>query len=327
MSTESCSSQAERTVSISGIWLDALSRYKAETGIDLKEEQAGEYRLLAECDSLESALRLTAGLVDAPSLAQASSWKQTQDSLCKVFKLVLVFNDATAELVASLQVPGGKAIFVALGILLKTAQNMQDRLSALADLLCNFDQFFRRLDVRRGIRYPVHDHEILTEICAEFLHVLALAQKIVGDRTPSRGPLGRLPRIRRHISNFREALLDNEDIKSAMRRLDNLTQMELQMTVAQTLHVAADSRVTLQDVQSTSRATLAIVRECASWILLPPRHALRIRRTSSDRGRQQTRLPRYYVSFPSIWKVTGRKRSSSCTVFSLHCYSRGTSVQ
>lgn len=64
---------------------------------------------------------------------------------------------------------------------------MQDRLSALADLLCNFDQFFRRLDVRRGIHYPVHDHEILTEICAEFLHVLALAQKIVGDRTPSRG--------------------------------------------------------------------------------------------------------------------------------------------
>jgi hypothetical protein len=102
MSTESCSSQAERTISISGIWLDALSRYKAETGIDLKEEQAGEYRLLAECNSLESALRLTAGLVDAPSLAQASSWKQTQDSLCKVFKLVLVFNDATAELVASL---------------------------------------------------------------------------------------------------------------------------------------------------------------------------------------------------------------------------------
>jgi hypothetical protein len=57
-----------------------------------------------------------------------------------------------------------------------------------------------------------------------------------------------------------------------MRRLDNLTQMELQMTVAQTLHVAADSRVTLQDVQSTSRATLAIVRECASWILYMKLH-------------------------------------------------------
>ncbi|KAF8217786.1 hypothetical protein K438DRAFT_1795640 [Mycena galopus ATCC 62051] len=224
--------------SIPNIWIDALSKYKEETGIDLEKEQAGNYRGLAECNSPEDALQLIAGL-DAFDNARVT---RTRLALSNVFRFVLVFNDAIGELAASLQVPGGKTIFVVFGILLRTAQNMQDRLSALGELLFKFEQFFLRFDLRRGINYPLRDQEVLTRICAQFLHVLALVQKIIRRHTFP-GVRGRLQRILSNASHFREALLDNEDIKSEMRRLDELTHLELQMTATQTL-------VTVQNVQA-----------------------------------------------------------------------------
>ncbi|KAJ7878013.1 caspase domain-containing protein [Mycena olivaceomarginata] len=239
--TEQASTFSSQSDAILDIWIAALSRYKEVAGFDLEKERAGDYRGLEECNSPEDALRVIAGLVDAPHIT-----KQTHLAL---------INDAVAELAASLQIPGGKVIFVAFGILLKTVQNMQDRLSAVAELLFKFEQFFCRLDLRRGISYPVCDQEILTRICAEFLHVLALAQKIVHHHT-RKGLRGRLQRIRQHAFNFREALLDNSDVKSAMRRLDELTHMELQITAAQTFLVAAETRVHVQNVQTMMGAML-----------------------------------------------------------------------
>ncbi|KAJ7812372.1 caspase domain-containing protein [Mycena olivaceomarginata] len=248
--TEQASTFSSQSDAILDIWIAALSRYKEVAGFDIEKERAGDYRGLEECNSPEDALRVIAGLVDAPHIT-----KQTHLALSNVFRFVLAVNDAVAELAASLQIPGGKAIFVAFGILLKTVQNMQDRLSAVAELLFKFEQFFCRLDLRRGISYPVCDQEILTRICAEFLHVLALAQKIVHHHT-RKGLRGRLQRIRQHAFNFREALLDNLDVKSAMRRLDELTHMELQITAAQTFQVAAETRVHVQNVQTMMGAML-----------------------------------------------------------------------
>jgi hypothetical protein len=67
---------------------------------------------------------------------------------------------------------------------------------------------------------------------------------------------GRLQRIRQHAFNFREALVDNSDVKSAMGRLDELTHMELQITAAQTFQVAAETRVHVQNVQTMMGAML-----------------------------------------------------------------------
>ncbi|KAJ7803797.1 hypothetical protein B0H14DRAFT_1633830 [Mycena olivaceomarginata] len=190
------SPQSDSTIPIHDIWIDALSRYKEETGFDLKKERDGDYRDLHDCSSPEDALRLLTGLADTPHIAQQ---KRTRLAFSNVFKFVLTVNDAVAELAASLQVPGGKAIFVAFGILLKTVLNMEDRLCALAELFFKFEQFFCRLDLRRGISYPVRDQEILTRICAEFLHVLALAQKIIGrDSRQGNVRASRLPVLSHH---------------------------------------------------------------------------------------------------------------------------------
>jgi hypothetical protein len=93
------SPQSDSTIPIHDIWIDALSRYKEETGFDLEQERGGDYRDLHDCSSPEDALRLLTGLADTPHIAQQ---KRTRLAFSNVFKFVLTVNDAVAELAASL---------------------------------------------------------------------------------------------------------------------------------------------------------------------------------------------------------------------------------
>jgi hypothetical protein len=81
-----------------------------------------------------------------------------------------------------------------------------------------------------------------------------------------KGFRGRLQRIRHRAFNFREALLDNSDIKSAMCRLDELTNMELQITVAQTFRAVAATRDEVQNVQTMGAQTFQAVAETRAEI-------------------------------------------------------------
>jgi hypothetical protein len=95
--TEQASTSSSQSDAILDIWIAALSRYKEVAGFDLEKERAGDYRGLEECNSPEDALRVIAGLVDAPHIT-----KQTHLALSNVFRFVLAVNDAVAELAASL---------------------------------------------------------------------------------------------------------------------------------------------------------------------------------------------------------------------------------
>ncbi|KAJ7877980.1 hypothetical protein B0H14DRAFT_3130116 [Mycena olivaceomarginata] len=250
---------------------------RKKPGSILKRKEGGDYRDLHDCSSPEDALRLLTGLADTPHIAQQ---KRTRLAFSNVFKFVLTVNDAVAELATSLVIRLGllTMIFPLTSMSSKylegklfswpsdfaQMQNMQDRLSALAELFFKFEQFFCRLDLRRGISYPVRDQEILTRICAEFLHILALAQKIIGPDS-RQSFRGRLQRIRHRAFNFREALLDNSDIKSAMYRLDELTNMELQITVAQTFQAVAATRDEVQNVQTMSARNPSSSGRDESW--------------------------------------------------------------
>jgi hypothetical protein len=81
-----------------------------------------------------------------------------------------------------------------------------------------------------------------------------------------KGFRGRLQRIRHRAFNFREALLDNSDIKSAMCRLDELTNIELQITVAQTFQAVAATRDEVQNVQTIGAQTFQAVAETRAEI-------------------------------------------------------------
>ncbi|KAK7017203.1 hypothetical protein R3P38DRAFT_3275076 [Favolaschia claudopus] len=260
------------SAAIEQIWQQALDIYKEKTGIDLGKEQAERYRRLAECDSSEKALQIIDEFLSSSSLVESTKWSKTRKTIGIIFKVILIFNDAAAELAASCQIPGGKAIFVAVGILIEAVYNMQDRLNALAKLLGTFEQFFLRLNLRDGIGYPVHTQEIFAKICAEFLNVLAVARTIFGDpdsvqsthfhwyHAKANGfPAGFLYRFRRTSVNFWKALRDNEDIKSAACELDRLTLMEHQMTAAEILQIVANNRAILVDVQERERRTFSII--------------------------------------------------------------------
>ncbi|KAE9383147.1 hypothetical protein BT96DRAFT_102873 [Gymnopus androsaceus JB14] len=99
-------------------------------------------------------------------------------SVYTIVDLVLVLNDMVAE-AASSYMPGGKGILVAVGILLRSARGLRDRLEAIADLFCQFEKCLRRLQIRCNIRYEVHSRDTLVEIGVHLFHVLTLAQRIV----------------------------------------------------------------------------------------------------------------------------------------------------
>jgi hypothetical protein len=85
--TEQASTSSSQSDAILDIWIAALSRYKEVAGFDLEKERAGDYRGLEECNSPEDALRVIAGLVDAPHIT-----KQTHLALSNVFRFVLAAN-------------------------------------------------------------------------------------------------------------------------------------------------------------------------------------------------------------------------------------------
>ncbi|KAK7027772.1 hypothetical protein R3P38DRAFT_2776838 [Favolaschia claudopus] len=273
------------------------SSYQQETGIDLMQEATGQYRHLLHCECVDDILDLIDGLASKHS-RENSSYPRARSMLRTTSELVLVLNDAMGEVAGALGIPGGKTLFVALGILLKTAHGGQDRFTALVNLLSEFEQFFRRLNIQRNMEYSHHSKLLLSEICAQFLHVLALANKVFSLENSDSGGVKRLwHKTRTKMLNAREALLQNRDIKLATERLDTLTRQELQMTMAEVFSVVTESRMTLRTLQKTTTETLTALHLYSQAVQTALAEALSTRLQDTSR----TLAPREYDAEHAPW--------------------------
>ncbi|KAK7046310.1 hypothetical protein R3P38DRAFT_68216 [Favolaschia claudopus] len=110
--SRSCTSLGESSMRL--IWQNALAQYKEETGVDLKNELSARFHEFPESDSDEELAEFTDRLVSHSEVS--AGWRKTQSTLNSTLKLILLFNNGISELAATVGIPGGKAIFLAVGI-------------------------------------------------------------------------------------------------------------------------------------------------------------------------------------------------------------------
>jgi len=116
--------------------------------------------------------------------------------------------------------PPANAIFAGIGVLLLAAKDASTSQEKIIDVFNRIEHFFRRLEIYTVLTPTVAMTDMIVEIMAEVLTILAIATKEV-----KRGPL----------KKYLKKLAGNRDIEDSLERLDKLTQEEARMASAELL--------------------------------------------------------------------------------------------
>ncbi|KIY72558.1 hypothetical protein CYLTODRAFT_417763 [Cylindrobasidium torrendii FP15055 ss-10] len=230
----------------------ALREYHKRTGYDILSGSAASAAGLSSDDgpaAIHTALRsMLAGVRDSQD-------GRLDNALAKVLDALLLFTEISGEFADTLQAPGGKGIFVAFGLFLKTMKNYQDRKGELAALLTDVSDFLERFSVREHLDFDdTWNHELCTRIFINVLDVFALVTKILK---------GRISRVLRGVG---AALLSNKDIRDASALLHRNIDAETRWTCVEVL--AAVERVSLGvELANATLATTSAAMESQTVVL------------------------------------------------------------
>ncbi|KAF7348041.1 hypothetical protein MSAN_01756500 [Mycena sanguinolenta] len=230
---------------LQSLWDDAFDVYKDRTGVDLRYENSDFALRLRGCDSMASVLGTLHDTASRFSGYREGSpkWSKFRQKLEPVITVIALFIDAAAEGAASVSVPGGKAVFVAFGVLLKATQGVSEKFDALIDLLESLELFFRQLSIRSDVPLGKESRSIVVEILVEMLKALALATQMMKQN---------------RIKHFVRELFKGDDMKAILDRLQKLTTIESRMTVVEILGMVNQAGDVLGDV---NRATSSLRRQ------------------------------------------------------------------
>ncbi|KAF7373268.1 hypothetical protein MSAN_00535700 [Mycena sanguinolenta] len=227
-----CGTEGE---TLQGLWDDAFDVYKDRTGIDLRHENNDFALRLRGCDSAASVLdilqKIASGFLEYREGSQ--KWRKFRRNLKPVITVIARFIDAAAEGAASVSVPGGKAIFVAFGVLLKATQGVSKKFDALIDLLERLGFYFKQLSIRSDVPLRKESKSIVVEILVEMLKALALATQMMK---------------RSRIKHFVQELFEEDDMKAVVDRLDKLMIIESSMMAVETFRMVYQTGSVLEDV-------------------------------------------------------------------------------
>ncbi|CAA7264958.1 unnamed protein product [Cyclocybe aegerita] len=202
----------------------ALDLYIERTGKNIRKPNScsAELQPLVRCQTSAEARDFLGKMLQdlRASRTAAAGRRPLLEMLKKLLDIVLIFNDAAAELASALGAPGGKAIILVFGIMLKAVRTNQERLEELEKLLEKLLYFCKRFNLREKIRDYIYDTELFASIFAAILNVIGLATTIIKGRW---------------IPNVFKGLLGNKDIHDAVTELDRLLEVELQSDVVQLL--------------------------------------------------------------------------------------------
>ncbi|KZV68093.1 hypothetical protein PENSPDRAFT_30323 [Peniophora sp. CONT] len=159
------------------LWADALRDYSARTGVDLSDRGQDLYRHLQSCTSSYSvAQTLEKVALEFHSYRKGSKRAaRIRTALSCVAHGVLVFLDAGAESLASQSFPGGKAVFVAIAVLIKATQGVSKRFDALLAILEKFGFYLSRLHIRLNVGIGFESRRLAIELLSKMVHTFALA--------------------------------------------------------------------------------------------------------------------------------------------------------
>ncbi|KAI0027620.1 hypothetical protein K488DRAFT_74397 [Vararia minispora EC-137] len=232
---------------------NAIYCFGKETGLDLlAQPYSGK---LLQCDSVNDLVSVLKKQNEAFETFRAHG-ETIRAVLAPVFRLVRVFLETGAEVAAASNgaVPGGKAIFVAFGVLLDATRGVSEVYDALGDIFRRLGTFLGRLDIY--LQSPSEPSAPLKKIFMDTFFKLFSALGIVTkylklENNDKKGSsIGRSLRpIFRRTKDFGRVLLGNTEVKDVLAELDNLTKEESLATAAMTLVVAQDIRVVVQDAR------------------------------------------------------------------------------
>ncbi|KAF8469892.1 hypothetical protein DFH94DRAFT_812381 [Russula ochroleuca] len=207
---------------------NALKAYEKRTKNDLLAHPLAAQ--IQACDSLTAILTVLQQQIQG--LDQPRSDDRWTKWLDPTVNVLFAFS-ATLGAGVSLAFPPANAIFTGIGVLLsisQTAKDVQASKDTIMDIFERIEMFFRRLEIYTDVPPTAQMMDTIVRIMVEVLLILGIATKEIKQ--------GRL-------KNFGKKLIGKTDMEDALKRLDNLTQEEARMAVAQNLKAThgVDERV------------------------------------------------------------------------------------
>ncbi|VDC07217.1 unnamed protein product [Peniophora sp. CBMAI 1063] len=217
---------------LADLWEEAIEQFKAVAGVDLTDKDAELHRRLEGCTDSpgvvtvlnETLEKFKAYRDPAPDSSGAKLRRVLRRTVRTVLRAGVV--DASGEASAAMAIPGGKAIFVAMGVLLQATQGVSDRFDAVILLLQKFEAYMTRLDVRLQAPLVQATRSHTVKILIEMLGAFAIA----------------IDMMRRHrIKHFISVLTGGgQDVSGALQRLETLQAEDTRLSLAE-LHLGVHS--------------------------------------------------------------------------------------
>ncbi|VDB88572.1 unnamed protein product [Peniophora sp. CBMAI 1063] len=228
------------------LWGEALRKFQQSTNVKSARWSSMEQRMLS-CNSVEDVCTVLDETIDRLEHSRSGSkrWRELREKYLKpIVQALLVFSDAIAETAASFPVvPGGKAIFVALGILLAATDGVEQRRVALIELFEELKVFSEGLRVRLAKPAELGRASKITVIAimACILDILLIATKLFSPSV-----------WRTRISLFHQAITKDQSIQDALKRLRSFTAMDMRA-------IATETQVTVEKIQSSIHKSQGVV--------------------------------------------------------------------
>ncbi|KAH9969702.1 hypothetical protein BC827DRAFT_1262912 [Russula dissimulans] len=223
----------------------ALEKYENKTKNKLLTHPLAAQ--LQSCNSPAEILSVLEGLVRKFDQRRASNDK-LQSWLNPTVNVLYAFS-ATLGAGVGLVFSPANVIFAGIGVLLLAAMDMDASDDVLVDIFGRIENFFRRLEAYTEVRPTAAMMDIVVNIMVEVLTILGIATKEIKER---------------RAKKYMKKLLGKNDIESALKRLDTLTQEEARMATLEVLKMmrVADDKVNvvLDVTQQNANNTNVIIQ-------------------------------------------------------------------
>ncbi|KAF8269007.1 hypothetical protein EI94DRAFT_1052604 [Lactarius quietus] len=217
------------------------NKYAEQTGIDLKKSPFADR--VNRCDSPTAVLLLLQ--------EDLKAFKDYRDKNRKflncvkpLVQFVHTFSGILSE--ARLMFPPAGLIYAGIDILFTAADGVSASYDALLELFECMGNFLKRLNIYTESSLDPLMTDIVANIMAELISILALAKKQI-----SRG----------RLKQFTKKLLGDSEIETILRKLDRLTQEEARMTAAQTLTVVHGLLNNMKAVMDGGEMSTSAIRQ------------------------------------------------------------------
>ncbi|KZV65046.1 hypothetical protein PENSPDRAFT_147487 [Peniophora sp. CONT] len=231
------------------LWTDAIKKVEqSEIGRSLRWKA-----LLNEMSSCSSAEQICERLEQTVTALKStrgndSKWGELRTKYLKpAAEGILVLTTAFSVIASSIPgIPGGNAIFAALGMLLKATKGLSERFEALIGLFEEMGFFLDSLRIRANASEAVGPaaRTVGIAILAHLLDVFFLATKLIME-----------PAWRARFVLYRQAFANDDKVQRALDRLRMLAGLETRAITAETRATTAGTHAIASDIRMIAKDT------------------------------------------------------------------------